>query len=240
MTLALFFFGLAALVLLYLRFLAVPGVWRWLRAAEPTDDAVWREVKECAVSVARRHRVAAPEIKVLPEFAPNAMALRHRGKTEIGLTEGLVRAATAEELEATISLCLFQSAQCGRRLQIWSGLLLFPLAKRVAQAPFAFRVFLMPVLSCGLRFVGGARGWFASDAAAAEMHGPWQVAATLQKISVMGRKIPVRRWNMALDSFFVIAPLSLDEGPQSIFSGVLPGQPSVPERRERLLRNLPT
>jgi hypothetical protein len=55
----------------------------------------------------------------------------------------------------------------------------------------------------------------------------------------MGRKIPVRRWNMALDSFFVIAPLSLDEGPQSFLNGVLPGQPSVPERRERLLGTSP-
>jgi Zn-dependent protease with chaperone function len=232
MTIVLIFFAvLAALIALYLRFLAVPAVWRWLRATEPAADPVWDRVRDCAAGVARRHRVSEPGLRVLPEFAPNALVLQYRGKTELGLTEGLVRSLGAEDLEATLSLCLFQSTQPGRRWQTWSGLLLFPFAKRVGQAPFAFRVFLTPVLSCLLRLGQREKSWFSADAAAAKMHGPWQVAATLQKLAVLGRKIPVRRWNLALDSLFVVAPLALDEGPQWLIQG----QPSVVARRERLL-----
>lgn len=216
---------------LYLRFLAVPAVWRWLRASDLAGDPVWERVRECAARVARRHRVAEPALKVLPEFAPNALLLRHRGRAELGLTEGLVRALDADELEAAISLAFFQGAQAGRRRRAWSGLLLFPFAKRVAEAPFAVRIFLAPVISFLVRAAGRDSAWYSADAQAAALYGPWQVAATLQKLSVIGRKIPVRRWNLALDSFFVVAPLALDEGPHWLVHG----QPSVQERRERLL-----
>jgi len=236
MTLSLIFLAaVAALILLYLRFLAVPSVWRWLHAAAPGDDPVWDRVKESAARVARAQRQPAPTLKVLPEFAPNALVLKYRGRVELGLTEGLVRALGNDELDAALSLCLYQSVQAGRSLQTLGGLILFPFAKRVSRGPLAFRVLLSPVLSACLKLFGRRAAWFAADSAAALAYGPWQVAATLQKIAVMGRKIPVRRWNLALDPLFVIAPLNLDEGPQWLVHA----QPSVAERRERLLAAAP-
>jgi Zn-dependent protease with chaperone function len=57
------------------------------------------------------------------------------------------------------------------------------------------------------------------------------VAAALQKMAVLARKIPLRRWNIALDPLFLLSPLALDGGPFWVFLS----QPSVEERCEALL-----
>lgn len=223
---ALFFFGFV-----YLRFLAVPLALRWLRASAPGADPVWRQVRECSQAVARRHRLPEPVLWVLPEFAPNVLVLRGGGKTHLCLTEGLVRVLGTEELAAILSVALYQSRQAGRTLQTWGSLAIFPLAVRVSQAPLPIRILLAPVLSAMLRSVSRSRALYQADAAAARLYTPFQVAATLQKLSVLGRKMPMKRWNLALDSLYVVAPLALDDGPQWVSLG----QPSVADRREELL-----
>jgi hypothetical protein len=60
---------------------------------------------------------------------------------------------------------------------------------------------------------------------------PLLVAAALQKAAVLGRKIPLRHWNFALDPLFLLSPLALDGGPFWVFLS----QPSVEERRRALL-----
>lgn len=230
------FLGALVLVLLvaYLRWVSPVRLLHRLDARPMDKGPVFRNVIELAGRIARRQRVPAPSLWVLPEFSPNALVLRPGGKNVyIALTEGLVRALSGEELEAALALCLAHGNQKGRTRQTWVAAFFFPLAKMVQGYPLPAQLLLSPVLSFTLRLAVRPSQFFLADEGAAQFSTGWRVAAVLQKLSVMARKIPLGRWNLALDSLFLVSPLTLEETPLWSFLA----QPSVDRRRENLLRS---
>ncbi|MGZ3653270.1 MAG: hypothetical protein ACXVB9_14590 [Bdellovibrionota bacterium] len=204
-------------------------LWRRLGARPAAHFPVWRRARERLELVAHRERLATiPVLWVLPEFAANALIAR-RGRTiHIALTEGLLRALDDEELDAVLGLALAHGASPGRALQTKLALQLFPFARLLQSYPPAVQVFLAPWLTALIRLAGGPARVFEADRKTREA---LLVAAALQKMAVLGRKIPLRQWNFALDPLFLLSPLALDGGPFWVFLS----QPSVEERRRALL-----
>lgn len=221
------------LVLLYLRWVSAPRLLRWMNG-RPLDDnsPVWQNVRLRLAEACKRHRVPVPHLWILPEFSPNALILRPwGGRVYLALTEGLVRALSEEELDCALSLCLAHGNQRGRSFQTCVGSIFFPLARIVQGYPLPAQILLSPVLNALLRLAIGPSHFLKADLAAANFQTQWRIAAALQKLSVMGRKIPLRHWNLALDSLFLVSPLALDETPFLSFLA----QPSVEARRRQLL-----
>jgi Zn-dependent protease with chaperone function len=186
-------------------------------------------------TVAHRQRMRLPTLWILPEFTPNALILRSsRGRLHVALTEGLVRTLSGEELDSALALCLTHGYQRGRVWQTWVASFFFPITRLVQGYPLPAQFLLAPLFSLLLRMAAGPGRFFRSDLDAAHHQTALSVAASLQKLSVLGTKIPLRNWNMALDSLFLVSPMALDESPFWVFLS----QPSVEQRRARLLSGL--
>jgi Zn-dependent protease with chaperone function len=204
-------------------------LWRKMEARPASHFPVWRRAKERLDHAAHQDRLRrAPHLWILPEFAPNALVVRKGGVVHVALTEGLLRSLSDDELDAVLSLCLSHGASPRRRLQTALALQLFPFARLLQGYPPAIQIFLAPWLSAALRVVSAPSKVFEADKRVRE---PLIVAAALQKAAVLGRKIPLRHWNFALDPLFLLSPLALDGGPFWVFLS----QPSVEERRRALL-----
>ncbi len=227
--------GLAVLVGLYiwdLRYFALPRLIQWLGAREIENDPVWRKVQEKLAYLAHRQRVPQPKVWILPEFAPNALVLRSRGTpAQLLLTEGLLRALSSEELDAALALCLAHGYQARRRAATTWCLIFFPFSRLLQTYPLGLQLFLFPMISFLLRLVIWPRSMKAADQNVAEGQSSLVVAAVLQRLVVVNKKIPLQRWNLALDGLFLLSPLVLEESPFWVF----PLQPSIPQRRAWLL-----
>lgn len=190
---------------------------------------VWRRVRERLEEIARRERLAVPpQLWILPDFAPNALLLKRGSQLHVAVTEGLLRALDDDELDATLSLCLAHGTGRRRRWQTGLALQLFPFARFLQGYPTAVQVFLAPWIMGAIRLVSSPARVLEADRRSPE---GLVVAAALQKMAVLGRKIPLRHWNLALDPLFLISPLALDGGPLWVFLS----QPSVEDRRRALL-----
>ncbi len=219
---------------LYLRWASIPRFLRWLEARAVDNHPVWTNVSMRLQQVCKQYRIPVPALMVLPEFSPNALVLRSLGgRVYLVLTEGLVRSLSGEELDAALSLALSQSYQRGRRLHTRLAMALFPLARSLQKYPLPAQILFSPIFVCFLRIITGPAAFLKADKNAAQFQGAWQIAALLQKLSVMGRKIPLRRWNLAIDSLFLVSPLSLEETPLWAFWS----QPPVGVRRGKLLES---
>jgi Zn-dependent protease with chaperone function len=172
-----------------------------------------------------------PVIWILPEFSPNALLLRSGRRLHVVLTEGSVRALGAEELDSLLALCLAHGYQRGKRLQTRASIWLFPVARVFQGYSASLQLLLFPFASLVLRLFARPQRYFLGDAKAARYCGGLLIAASLQKLSVLGAKIPVRNWNFALDGLFLVSPLALEQSPWTLF----PSQPSIEERRRRIL-----
>jgi Zn-dependent protease with chaperone function len=229
-----FLLAIAALALLwawYLAKLALPRLFRRLEVNPIRPEPMWLQVRERLRTISAAYRVPAPELCVLPEFSPNAMLLRIGRRAHIVLSEGLVRTLSGEELDAALALCLTHVYGRGRTLHTLIALSLFPLAQLLQNMPFVLQFLLSPTLSLGLRLAARPGRVFRADNFAARQTSTFQIAATLQKLAVLDRKIPIERWNLAMDSLFLISPLVLESQP--FFLPIL--QPTVQLRRSRLL-----
>ena len=228
-------YALAALFLglfWYLRFVAMGRLLRWLGATPLPAEPFWRSVGARVEQAARRQRMPVPQLWVLPEFSPNALILRAPGgRLHLALTEGFARVLSVEEMDAALALCLVTGRRRQRGRQTWLVLLLSPAAEALRAYPSLAQVLLSPIFSALARLAGGPRGVSAADTEAAKSVSPWVICASLQKLSVAGRKLPLRRWTIALDPLFLLSPLVLDNGPQ----WAMLSQPSVEERRRALL-----
>lgn len=220
------------LLVAYLRWVSVTRVLRWMEARPVDKSPVWKNVSERLALVSKRHRVPTPQLWVLPEFSPNALILRPwRRRIHLALTEGMVRALSDDELDCALSLCLSHGYQRGKKMQTRIACALFPLARLIQGYPLPAQLLLSPVFTCLLRGTIRPSQCLKADQFAASFQTQWKIAAALQKLSVMGRKIPLRRWNLAVDSLFLVSPLALDETPLWSFQA----QPTVEVRRQRLL-----
>lgn len=205
-------------------------LWKWLGARPVGHFPVWRQVKERLTQLARQERVPEPHLWILPEFSPNALVAR-QGGVHIALSEGLLRSLDSEELDAVLMLCLAHGQSRRRSIQTILALQLLPFALYLQSFPLPMQVFLAPWVTVLLRAVSTPASVLRSDLkGTAPGHG-LAVAAALQKMAVLGRKIPFRSWSFALDPLFLISPLVLDGGPYWVFLS----QPTVEERRRRVL-----
>jgi heat shock protein HtpX len=217
------------------RFSSVKRLWKSLGAQPAGHDPVWRQVSERLEMVAQRYRVPRPSLLLLPEFSPNALVVRSfSGRVQIALSEGLVRVVNAEELEAVLGLCLAHGYRRNRALHTCLALAFLPFASLLQSYPAIVQLVLAPWVTGVLRLAAGPVRVLESDRFAAQKLDPLQIAAVLQKLSILGRKVPMRHWNFALDSLFLLSPLTLDGGPFWVFLS----QPSVEERRKNLLGKL--
>lgn len=221
-----------ALLIWKWRSYAFRSLLNWLGARRDWNDPLWARVTALLTSVARKQRVPVPALAVLPEFSPNALVLTAPGGGRYFLlSEGLVRSLSNEELEAALALCLAQGQQRSRALQTYLALALFPLARLLGILPPAFQPLFFPWFALAHRCVTGPSACGGADRLAAEWVGAHRVAASLQKMAALARKIPLQRWNMALDSLFLLSPTVLDGGPIWLF----PAQAPVEKRREQVL-----
>jgi Zn-dependent protease with chaperone function len=208
--------------------------WAWMGARPVGHFPVWRQVKGRLEELSHRERLPCPQLYVLPEFSPNALILRRGRKVKLALSEGLLRALSTEELDAILVLCLAHGFRPRRGLQTFLALQLFPLARFLQTYPVLVQVILAPWLTFLLRAVSPQRGVLRTDAKITKRQDAVVAAAALQKVAVLGRKIPFRQWNFAIDSLFLISPLTLDGGPFWVFLS----QPSVEDRRAHLLSQI--
>ena len=223
--------ALALIWVWYLLRLAVPKLFWRLEANPVQSEALWQQVQERLEAMAAVFRLPVPELRVLPEFSPNAMLLRVGRRAHIVLSEGLVRTLSGEELDSVLALSLTHVYCRGRTLHTLMALALFPFAQILQSFPFPLQLLVSPPLSFLLRFSTRPQRVVNADCLAATKSNPFRIAATLQKLSVLERKIPLERWNLAVDSLFLISPLSLESQP--FFLSLL--QPSIEFRRSRLL-----
>jgi Zn-dependent protease with chaperone function len=227
--------GLAVVLAIYLRWVS-PGRVLLSLGARPLDQSsVQRNIRARMKAIAYRQRMRMPTLWILPEFTPNALILRpSRRRLHVALTEGLVRTLSGEELDSILALCLTHGYQRGRISQSWVAAFFYPITRFVQSYPLPAQFLLAPLFSFFFRIASGPGRFMRSDLEAARHQSPWVLAASLQKLSVLGAKIPLRNWNMALDSLFLVSPMALDE---SLF-WVFLSQPSVERRRECLLSGL--
>lgn len=211
--------------------LRLKRLWSWLGARPAGQFPVWKQVSLRLEELSRRERLPMPALWILPEFSPNALILKSRGGVEIALSEGLLRSLDAAELDAVLVLCLAHGQRSRRRVQTLLSLLLLPIARWLQGLPAAFQLLLSPSLTFLLRLASPQAGVLSCDSKVSRREEALAVAAALQKMAVLGRKIPLKQWNFALDPLFLVSPLTLDGAPFWLFLS----QPSVELRRERLL-----
>lgn len=221
---------LGAFFAFYLKLSSLSAVLEWTHARPCPRDPLWTQVKELLSEIAREQRVACPEIMVLPEFSPNALVLSGK-KSYILLSDGMVRSLSKSELQAALSLSLTYSQFRGSWILTRVGLLMFPLANTLQTSPLVIQYLFFPVLSLLMRIWVRPEAVKKADLKAAKQVGTHEIIAVLQKLSVLGRKIPVRRWNIALDHLFLLSPLVLEKDPLWLF----PSQPSIEQRRQFLV-----
>jgi len=216
----------------YLAWVSPRRLLRRIGARLAGDEAEWRQVHGRLAEVARRHRAPVPELWVLPEFSPNALILSPRpGALIVALTEGLVRSLSAEELDCVLSLSFTHGHQRGRVLHTWMCGAFYPLAAAIQSYPLAAQLLLSPVLALPIRMLARPAKTFRADQSATAYQSQWVIAASLQKLAVVGRKVPIKQWNLAMDSLFLLSPLALEDAP--LWSPI--AQPSVEARRRGLL-----
>jgi hypothetical protein len=193
---------------------------------------IWKQVKNRVSQLARRERLPDPELWILTDFSPNALVMRSLGgKAHIVLTDGLLRTLSASELDALIVLCLHHAFGPRKRVQTLMALQLQPLARLLQLYPAPFQLLLAPVFAVLLRIASSHAVVLACDSKLKIRDEVLLVAAALQKIAVLSRKIPLKQWNFALDPLFLVSPLTLDASPLWIF----PAQPTIEVRRRLLL-----
>lgn len=233
LALILIFGSLLIAYALAIRFLGISRLYQSMGIIPVGNDPVWQQISGKLDVMSHRHRVARPRLFILPEFSPNALVLRFGVReAHIVLSEGLVRSLGAAEIDAILSLCLATAHQRGRMVQTWLAFAFLPFGRALQSYPLVFQIFIAPVLAFFLRLGAGPQFTYRVDSRAAKLVGPLVLAAALQKVSVLGRKIPLRRWNLALDPLFLLSPLTLDGNPIWVFLS----QPSIEERRSSLLR----
>ena len=198
-------------------------------------EFTWLKVDRMLVHWAKKQRHAVPELWILPELSPNALAFcGWGGKRYLVLTEGLLQVLDKEELEAAVVLSLCHAYRPFVRLQSIMATNLLPFLSGLEAGPKIFQLLFTPLILSFLRLFVFSASFHWVDREATHWINPLSLAAALQKISVIGQKIPVRRWSLALDHLYLISPLILSGN--AIWLS-LP-QSNVSRRRDYILQQL--
>lgn len=230
-------------LLLLLLPVAVLVFWVWwnrpariLRALEssPAQTRDHGALLDLVDELARSVRRPRPKIFLISEFSPNIIVFtRFRGPLDLVISDGFLRALTEEEMRALLLLAICQGHSPGRWLHTQLVAAVFPLTKRLQRFPLFSQLLVAPTICSFFWLVTGSTKVAKADARAAEIIAGWKIAAALQKLSVLGRKITWKRWDLSLDSLYLVSPLLLEGGPLATF---VP-QPSIDERRAFLLQS---
>jgi Zn-dependent protease with chaperone function len=193
-----------------------------------------KQLQELLKDLAKRTRVPMPRVWLISEFSPNIVLLsRFRRPMEMILSDGLLRALNEEELRAILILALCQGNRKGRWWQTRMAAWIFPFSKRLQKFPIVSQILMVPAISSLFWLVTRPAQILKADQEAQTHIEGWKIAAALQKVSVLGRKITWKRWDLAIDSLYLVSPLLLEGGP---FATLLP-QPSIEDRRAHLLHS---
>jgi Zn-dependent protease with chaperone function len=193
-----------------------------------------KQLQELLRDLAKRTRVPLPRVWLISEFSPNMILLsRFHKPMEMILSDGLLRALNEEELRAILILALCQGNRRGRWWQTRLAAFVFPFSKRLQRFPIFSQILMVPAISSLFWLVTRPSQILKADQEAQIHIEAWKIAAALQKVSVLGRKITWKRWDLALDSLYLVSPLLLEGGP---FATLLP-QPSVEDRRAQMLHS---
>ena len=120
----------------YLGWLALPRLLKRLEAnPAQRQEPIWLQVQERLEVVSAAYRVRVPDLRVLPEFSPNALLARRGRSAYVVLSEGLVRTLSGEELDAALALCLSHVYSRGRSRHTLVALALFPFAQFLQSYP---------------------------------------------------------------------------------------------------------
>lgn len=206
----------------------------WLDAYTGSSNELWQNVEDRLKELSRRVRVDTPELFILPELSPNAFVFHglQQQRGAIALTEGLLHTLTAAELEAILCLCLARYKHRNAKTASFLAACILPFCRGLDFLPRGFSFIFTPFLQMIFYRVSSPRKIFEMDAEAQKLLKEGKdLAAALQKMAVLSRKIPLRRWNLAFDHLFLVSPLQLQEDLLRFF----PQYPSVDERREKIL-----
>jgi len=231
------FFSIAACIVvsffLYQR--AANWVLDWLDAYNVSHSEAWQNIELRLAILAKKARIALPSLYILPEFSPNAMVLSHgygRSKYFIVLTEGLINTLTHKELDAVLCLCLAQTQSSFVKQGAVLSFLAYPFCWFLESLPRGFWFFFAPLLRGFLNFLTRPQKILEIDKEAQKLLGSGaELAAALQKIAILSKKMPLRRWSLAFDHLFLVSPLQMQSEALCFF----PKQPSIAERREKIL-----
>ena len=169
---------------------AVNWVLKSLKARVVLEGSSWSYVEARLASMAYERRLPRPALYVLPEFSPNAMAMRGRKSSiYIILSEGLLQVLTQRELDAVLLLLLaqasFRDAARAPRLSYY----LAPLCSALDKLPRIFWFMLSPIFSGFVRVYLRPARVYKADRRAVNWSPSPDLAQTLQKLASLLRKV---------------------------------------------------
>lgn len=186
--------------------------------------------------LAQGMRLPAPKLLWINDFSPNAAFLLPCKKYQyFVVTEGLLQALSAEELDAVFCHGLVQSRSWRFRRAAWLGLVFHPLAWLFGFFPKSFSVLLSFFPQMLQRTLLYPRGFAVADREVASFQGdPYTIAAALQKSAALARKIPLRCRLWPWNSVFWISPVEHE------FPVVVRTHPPLESRLAGLLNSTPS
>jgi heat shock protein HtpX len=207
------------------------SILRWQQAVEPVGDEVWTEVEQRLAKLARKARIPSPRIYVIHEYAPNAFVLPGRTHNMLVMSEGLVQSLTEKELDAVLSLCLAQIRTRDFRRGAQITFFLYPLISFLERLPAPFFVLISPIPAMLVRFFHSPKRCYKADRFASNLCGaPLVLAASLQKIAALSKKIPLENWSLCMDHLYLVSPI------QGAGIPFFPTHPRVDDRIEKILK----
>ncbi len=226
--------GFIVIVVYWLRLLSRDWVLDWLDAYPAEEGEQWANIYDRLKELARRARLEAPELWILPEFSPNAVVMGAFGgrAAVVALTEGMLHTVTSKEMEAVLCLCLSQTKNPVSKRAAFLSFIFYPFCAALNLLPRAFWFFLSPLFRAILIRLSKPEKILLADEEAQKMLGGGEsLAAALQTTYIASRKIKIRRWNLAFDHLFLLSPMQLEAAPIFFF----PRVPSIAQRREKIL-----
>jgi len=180
---------------------------------------------------AREMRLSVPNLYRIPDFSPNAIFLiSSQNCADFVLSDGLIQALNADELDAVLCHGLSQLKSWDSRRALWLAILFYPIARLLQFLPPILSILLSFWPRMGIRFFLSPKRFSRADASVAAFQRDARfLAASLQKASALARKIPMRQRNWVWHPLFWISPIEQE------FPLIVQTHPKVTRRLADLL-----